>query len=81
MKQKSAYIIDHINSVKNKKYEIAIIAPLLGDEDLLIIKPHTQYPVKTNKGEQKFIDLYYEQIQLAIEIFEPFHENYSYHPL
>lgn len=74
MKQKSNYIIGQINSAKNKKYEIAIIVPLLTDIDLLCLCPYTQYPVTTKSGKQKYIDLYYEQIQLAIEVCEPFHE-------
>jgi very-short-patch-repair endonuclease len=73
MKHKSRYIIDNISSLKGKVYEMSIIAPLLCDKDLLCVRPYTQFPVETTDKKKNYIDLYYEDIRLGIEIYEPFH--------
>jgi hypothetical protein len=74
MKNKSNYIIENIRGIKNKVYELAIIAPLLCDKDLMIVRPYTQFPIETSDERKNYIDLYYEDIKLGIEIYEPFHE-------
>jgi very-short-patch-repair endonuclease len=74
MKHKSRYIIENIRSIKDKVYELSIITPLLCDKDLLIVRPYTQFPVRTTDNRKNYIDLYYEDIKLGIEIYEPFHE-------
>lgn len=74
MKHKSRYIIENIRSIKDKVYELSLITPLLCDKDLLIVRPYTQFPVKTADNRKNYIDLYYEDIKMGIEIYEPFHE-------
>lgn len=68
---KRQYLLEQVNKLKNKQYEVALIAPLLMDEDLSIIEPYAQYEVLNRKYR---IDLYYPQIKLAIEIYEDHHE-------
>ena len=72
-KHKTSYLLEQINKLKKKSYEIAIIAPLLMEEQLSHVLPYTQFPVKAG-GEQYYIDLYYPNLKLAIEIDEEFHE-------
>lgn len=67
-KYKHEYLLQQVNRLKNKKFEIAILAPLLYDHELLIVQPYTQYPVGSH-----FIDLYYPDLKLAIEIDEDHH--------
>lgn len=72
--KKSDYIINQINSIKGKVYEIAILTPLLLDDELLDVKPYTQYCVSI-EGNRHLIDLYYPDLKIAIEIDEPHHLN------
>lgn len=74
MKNKSRYIIENIRGLKDKVFELSIITPLLCDKELLIVRPYTQFPVETTGNKKNYIDLYYEDIKLGIEIYEPFHD-------
>lgn len=56
-----------------KKHENYIITALLHDERLRDLKPITQYYVPLSDAKYALIDLYYPQINLAIEIDEPHH--------
>jgi Uncharacterized protein conserved in bacteria len=67
---KTDFLIEQINRLKNKKYEIAILSPIILDKDLSVVEPYTQYPV-----QNYFIDLYYSTLKLAIEIDETHHEG------
>lgn len=67
---KTQYLIEQINKLKNKKFEVAILSPIILDKDLTVLEPYTQYPVKGY-----LIDLYYPILKLAIEIDEPYHDG------
>jgi len=71
---KQAYLLEQVNKLKGKKYELAIITPLLFDADLLIIKPFAQYYIRPN-DDHFFIDLYYPDLGIAIEIDEEHHKR------
>lgn len=70
---KSKYLLEQINKLKNKAYEIFLLTPILVDEEFKDIRPFIQYPVKSSGIY--FIDLYYPDLKLAIEIDEPHHTN------
>lgn len=72
--EKTHYLIPHFNKLKKKCYEVALIAPLLADKELSLLMPYSgNYVIRDAK--KFYIDLYYKQIDLAIEIDEPFHNR------
>lgn len=56
-----------------KKHENYVITNLLHDERLRDLKPVTQYYVPLSDANYALIDIYYPQINLAIEVDEPHH--------
>jgi very-short-patch-repair endonuclease len=58
-----------------KKHENFVITALLHDERLRALKPLTQYYVPLSDANYALIDLYFPQIDLAIEVDEPHHED------
>lgn len=56
-----------------KKHENFVITALLHDERLRQLKPLTQHYVPLSDANYALIDLYYPQIDLAIEVDEPHH--------
>ena len=72
---KHDYLVDQIHRTAYKKYENYVIGSLIHDKSLSDLKPCTQYYVKRVDGGYALLDLYYPQIELAIEIDEPPHEN------
>ncbi len=56
-----------------KKHENFVITALLHDERLRKLKPLTQHYVPLSDSNYALIDLYYPQIDLAIEVDEPHH--------
>lgn len=56
-----------------KKHENYVITSLLHDERLRDLKPVTQYYVPLSDANYALIDIYYPQINLAIEVDEPHH--------
>jgi very-short-patch-repair endonuclease len=70
--RKTEYLIGQLTSIKNKVYEIAIIAPVIMDDELCEIMPVTQCHVSIT-GKRHLIDLYYPELKVAIEIDEPHH--------
>jgi very-short-patch-repair endonuclease len=56
-----------------KKHENYVITALLHDERLRELKPITQHYVPLSDSNYALIDLYYPQIDFAIEVDEPFH--------
>lgn len=56
-----------------KKHENYVITALLHDERLRDLKPITQHYVPLSDSNYALIDLYYPQIDFAIEVDEPFH--------
>lgn len=71
MNTKTEYLLDQVYKLKEKPFEIAILSPLIMCKELSIIMPYTQYPV--NSGEY-YIDLFYPDLKIAIEIDEDHHE-------
>lgn len=69
------YFIRQIQKTAFKSHENFIIGSLLHDLSLNDLKPITQYYVKRNDEKYALLDLYYPQLNLAIEIDEPAHEN------
>lgn len=69
------YLIRQIQKTAYKAHENYIIGSLLHDENLNELKPVTQYYVKRNDEKYALIDLFYPQLNLAIEIDEPAHEK------
>lgn len=69
----------HVNKNKKdfriKKYENFVITSLIHDERLRDLKPITQYYVPLTDSNYALIDLYYPQINLAIEVDEPHHNK------
>ena len=71
------YFISQLHRTAYKKHESFIINSLLHDVRLLDLKPSTQHYVKRNddSGQYALLDLYYPQINFAIEIDEPHHNE------
>lgn len=74
---KTKYLLNEVNKIGSKKklYEIAIVLPIMMNEENLLSRPTIQYPLKSVSGNQYYIDLYYPDLKLAIEIDEN-HHNY-----
>ena len=79
MDWKYSYVVDQIHRTAYKKHESYVIGSLLHDTNLSEIKPCTQYYVKRKDGGYALLDLFYPQINLAVEIDEPHHENHRSH--
>jgi very-short-patch-repair endonuclease len=69
------YLIKQIQKTAYKAHENFIIGSLLHDENLNELKPVTQHYVKRNDEKYALIDLFYPQLNLAVEIDEPSHEK------
>ena len=69
------YLIRQIQKTAYKAHENYIIGSLLHDENLNELKPITQHYVKRNDEKYALIDLFYPQLNLAVEIDEPAHEK------
>ncbi|MBA4853807.1 AbaSI family restriction endonuclease [Emticicia sp. BO119] len=68
------YLIRQLQRTFYKAHENFLINSLFHDDRLINLKPLTQYYVKTKDNNYYFIDLFYPQINLAIEIDEAPHE-------
>ena len=75
MDWKYEYLVEQIHRTSYKRHENFVIGSLIHDPDLSNLKPCTQYYVRRNDKNYALIDLYYPQIDLAIEVDEPHHEN------
>lgn len=75
MSWKYEYLIKHIHRTVYKRHEAYIIGSLIHDAELAKLKPCTQFYVKRIDGGYALIDLYYPQIDFAIEIDELHHLN------
>ena len=69
------HLVRQIQRTAFKPHESFIIGSLLHDEKLIDILPLTQFYVKRKDGKYALIDLYYPQLNLAIEIDEPAHNK------
>lgn len=77
-KWKSNYLIGQITCFgeMKKRFEMAIVVPVIFNELNLEIRPKLQHFVwRTKSNKRAYIDLYYEDIKLAIEIDEEFHDK------
>ncbi|MGD1849516.1 MAG: AbaSI family restriction endonuclease [Cyanophyceae cyanobacterium] len=72
---KYEYLIEQIHRTAYKKHVSFVIGSLIHDKSLSELKPCTQYYVKRKDGGYALLDLYYPQIELAVEIDEPHHLN------
>lgn len=72
---KYEHLVKQIHRTKYKRHESFIIGSLLHDSNLKDLLPLTQHYVKRIDNKYALIDLFYPQINLAIEIDEPHHEN------
>lgn len=73
---KAKYIFEQIESIKTTaRHEMAIIPNLLYSERLIELKPVTQKYVAVENGVRYYIDLYYPQLKLAIEVDEKHHNQ------
>lgn len=75
MNWKYDYLVDQIHRTSYKKHENYIVGSLLHDPELKDLKPCAQFYVNRTDGGYSLLDLFYPQINLAIEIDEPAHEN------
>lgn len=72
---KYEYLINQIHRTAYKKHENYIIGSLIHDKAFANLKPCMQYYVRRIDGRYALIDLYYPQIELAVEIDEPHHSK------
>jgi very-short-patch-repair endonuclease len=72
---KYEHLVKQIHRTRYKRHESFIIGSLLHDSNLKDLLPLTQHYVKRIDNKYALIDLFYPQINLAIEIDEPHHEN------
>jgi very-short-patch-repair endonuclease len=72
---KYEHLIRQIHRTAYKPHENFIINSLLQDERLIDILPLTQHYVKRIDNKYALIDLFYPQLNLAIEIDEKHHNN------
>ncbi|WP_439185827.1 AbaSI family restriction endonuclease [Carboxylicivirga taeanensis] len=73
---KNGHIVRQVKKLKNKEHQLAILAPILMDENLWDLMPHVEYWIKIKNTKEKYrIDLYYPQIGLAIEVNEKYHKS------
>jgi len=72
---KYSYLVEQIHRTAYKKHESYIVGSLLHDPRLSSIKPCTQHYVKRKDGGYALLDLFYPQINLAVEIDEPHHDG------
>ena len=73
--KKRDYIVKTFSRTKRKDYENYVINAIWQRLDNLNIKPVTQQYVKRKNGTYALIDLYFPQLNIAIECDEIFHQN------
>lgn len=76
MDWKYEYLIEQIHRTAYKKHEAFIIGKLLHDEELADLMPVTQHYVRRMDSGYALIDLFYPQLNVAVEIDEPHHMGY-----
>jgi very-short-patch-repair endonuclease len=72
---KRDYLIKTFSRTKRKDYENYIINAIWHKLDNLNIKPVTQQYVKRGQGKYALIDLYFPQLNIAIECDEKYHKK------
>lgn len=73
------HLVSQIHRTAYKPHESFIIGSLLHDKRLEDLLPLTQHYVKRIDNKYALIDLFFPQINLAVEIDEPHHDKYAHH--
>ena len=74
----SDYLINELKSFGSMKktFEMAVVIPIIMSNDLLDVRPVLQQFVKREPSQKfSYIDLYYPELNLAIEIDENYHDD------
>ena len=72
---KLAYIAKSLSRGTNKKYETFVINEIYSRLNNPELEIKTQQRVNTTDGEVKYIDLYFPQLKIAVEVDEEYHDN------
>lgn len=73
MDWKYDYLIEQLHRTSYKKHEAFIVSSLIHDSSLAELKPCTQFYVRRTDSGYALVDIYYPQLNVAIEIDEPHH--------
>ncbi|MEK5023160.1 AbaSI family restriction endonuclease [Paenibacillus sp. FSL M7-1046] len=72
---KRDYLVKTLSRTKRKDYENYIINAIWHKLDNMELKPVSQQYVKRKDGGYALMDLYFSQLQVAIEVDESYHKN------
>ncbi|TRW49997.1 hypothetical protein FM042_03865 [Aliidiomarina halalkaliphila] len=75
MDWKYNYLIEQLHRTAYKRHEAFIVSSLIHDSSLSKLKPCTQFYVRRTDSGYALVDIYYPQLNIAIEIDEPHHLN------
>ena len=75
MNWKYEYLVEQLHRTAYKKHEAFIVGNLFNDPELQDLKPITQYYARRTDSGYALLDLYYPQLNIAIEIDESHHEK------
>lgn len=75
MSKKTDYLIETFFRARNKKYESYVINSIWNKLDNDKIKPVTQQYIVGNDGKRRYIDLYFPQLNIGVEVDEHYHSN------
>lgn len=73
--EKRDYLVKTLSRTKRKDYENYIINAIWHKIDNMELKPVSQQYVKRSNGKHALMDLYFPQLQIAIEVDEAYHQN------
>lgn len=73
--EKRDYLVKTLSRTKRKDYENYIINAIWHKIDNTELKPVSQQYVKRRNGNHALMDLYFPQLQIAIEVDEAYHQN------
>lgn len=69
------YLVEQLHRTAYKKHECFILSALFHDSRLQELKPITQYHVRLSDKSYALLDLYYPQLNIAVEVDEPHHNK------
>ena len=75
LQSKLAYISKSLSRGTNKKYETMVINAIYSKLNNPNLEIKTQQHVTTNSGKPRYIDLYFPQLRIAVEVNEGYHDN------
>lgn len=73
--EKRDYLVKTLSRTKRKDFENYIINAIWHKIDNTELKPVSQQYVKRRNGNHALMDLYFPQLQIAIEVDEAYHQN------